>query len=163
MNYSARRNLVTQRQLAEILCCSTTMIRKYVEAGAPVAVPASHLSDVRYDSGAFVRHLVTKAQQRATPHTSQVEAVRRLKSAQAELKEFELASLRKETLAIPDISDSFADVLVRFRSVLYEMPDRLAKPLAISADTSEISRLLFSEINTALAQLSGYDPNEEDA
>jgi phage terminase Nu1 subunit (DNA packaging protein) len=151
-------NLVDTLGLARILGTSRKAIARYVDQGLPVHVPAPYASERKFDTIAVIRWLIGRNRvDTPTGDVTHAEAARRLTTAKARRAELLLAEDEKELVRVDDVTQLFADKLVTFRAALYELPDRRAKELAISSDPSEISRILYAEIDVAMTTLMGAD------
>lgn len=83
------------------------------------------------------------------------EAKRRREVAIALKAELELADARKQVANIEDLAGLFSDALVNVRANLTSMSSRLAGVLS-HQDEDEVARLLDSEINDILENVSKY-------
>ena len=153
-------NLISQTELAKFLGTSRTQVALYTRQGAPVHSSDGHTT--LHDSGAFVRWLIERYRT-ATPteNVTHAEAQRRLTATKARRAELLLAEDERELIRVDDVAQGFADQLVAFRTVLYEIPDRTARELAILSDPAEISRILYAQVDTALGQITGADNEDQ--
>jgi phage terminase Nu1 subunit (DNA packaging protein) len=83
------------------------------------------------------------------------EAKRRREVAIALKAELELANARKQVANIEDLAGLFSDALVNVRANLTSMSSRLAGVLS-HQDEDEVAKLLDSEINDILENVSNY-------
>ena len=99
----------------------------------------------------------------ATQNGELVEAKTRLTNAQADMKEFQYAVLRKEYVKRDDVSRTWTEQAGRVRSRLLSLPVRLAGMLAGAEYAApEIEGITQKLVNEALSELAeDYAEQEE--
>lgn len=94
----------------------------------------------------------------ATPENNLIDATLRGKLATAQLKEYELARIKGETVTIHEVRAIYEEDLAVVRARILAIPGRLAQELAIESDAVKIERIIKREVSDALSELS-YDEN----
>jgi phage terminase Nu1 subunit (DNA packaging protein) len=84
----------------------------------------------------------------------------RLKKAQADLKELDLAMRRGELASAVDVGNAVTSVLMALRSRLLALPKRMAPVVAGLKKPAEIQAKLEKDVHQALAELAQMDPDE---
>ncbi|MGQ3049833.1 MAG: hypothetical protein ACT6Q8_24340 [Niveispirillum sp.] len=158
---AAPSRIVSLSQLATLLGKSRNIVRRWISEGMPVVQKPDNAIDGsgwQLDIAAVFSWREDQARAAgggADGEISKDEAARRKLVAEAELAEFNLGRVRRETLLLGDVvsavTDEYADVRARVRA----LPARLASRLA-GAEQDEIFRILRAEIDECLSVLS-YD------
>ena len=105
-----------------------------------------------------VEHLRTKAAGNKELDRTQEDA--RLKKAQADKLELQLAQLNGEIVKTDDVGEYIVGILMAFRSRMLALPKRLAPVLLGMKRTGDVQARIEADVNHALAELAGLDPEE---
>lgn len=87
-------------------------------------------------------------------HRGIMEARRRKLQADAEVRELELAKLRRELIAAPDVERRWIEIASTIRARLLAVGSRIAPRIVGEADRSRIERQIDGEIRQALTELA---------
>src|SRR5215471_19255610 len=148
---------VSAAQLAKELGVTTARISQLRVQGLPEPIHG------RFDLVECFR-FYTRFLQRALTHRSVPEAGsgkrsildarRRKLEAEAEMQEYELARVRKQMIAIPDIEESWTTIVRTTRSRLLAVAVRVAPRIVGETDRGKVERLVDGEIREALTEIS---------
>ena len=104
----------------------------------------------------YIRYLqaALRRRSRVTDETGADEQHERLRllSAEAELKELELAREWRELIALPDFEKTLADLVVTTKTHILAIPSQLA-PQLVGEDRLEIESRLENELKESLSTL----------
>lgn len=149
--------IVNRGELASIIGVSLITVDAYRRRGMPFVARGAKGKSWSYDTAAVIKWLrdqdVAALQGDADEITIE-QAQRRKTIAEAMKLEYELAAIRRETVAIGEIEDMLADELGRVRSRLLAVPARAAPACADLADAAAIETLIEAEIAEALNELT---------
>jgi phage terminase Nu1 subunit (DNA packaging protein) len=84
----------------------------------------------------------------------------RLKRAQADKLEMELALRRGELVAAEDVGEYLAGILSALRAKMLALPKRLAPVVIGLKKPAEVSNRMEKDVHEALLELAGLDPDE---
>lgn len=151
---------VNTRQLAEVLGISVKMIYKLIKQGylknkeknlfyLPDVVPAY----VKYKEGL----LETKHAKNDPKQIYDLEHAKHEK-AKREKAEIQLQLMKGEVHAKEDVQRELNKMLTAFRARVLAIPSKMAPRLTGINNTNKIETMLRGEVNTALKELSDYDP-----
>jgi phage terminase Nu1 subunit (DNA packaging protein) len=154
--------LVEIKQLTQTLNVTEQWIGKLVKEGMPKEARG------KYDLGKcmlwYIRYLQAALRRRsgATGESGRTEQTERLRllSAEAELKELELARERGEFAAITDFEKVITELVVTTKARILAIPSRLA-PQLVGEDRLKIESRLEKELKETLSTLSknGHKPH----
>ena len=153
---------VNQKQLSQYLGISTRRIRQLREDGV-----------FQKRDGTAAGYNLEQCIQEYIEYKVNAETGRRTSASkekvQAEHEEvkkqisvLKLRKLRREMHESADVESFLADMLIRFRNRLLNVPARVAIRIAGEKDISEVTKVLEKEMLDTLNELSNYDPDEID-
>jgi phage terminase Nu1 subunit (DNA packaging protein) len=152
---------VTQKALAECLGVTPRQIRNLKSSGLFTLKPGEkkyHLEKCIQEYIAFKvndetgRRTVIDKEKVAAEH----EEVKR------EISLLKLRKLRRELHESADVESYLMDMLLSFRNRLEALPQKAAMQVVGIKDVNEIIEILRKIVNSALNELSKYDPDEID-
>lgn len=147
-NYENFRKLkVSFDQAADFLNMSKSSFYRLIEAGV---IPKS-------DDGKYILSEVVEAYWRNQFDSEGLKAAQtRLVTAQAELKENELAEQRGELHRSSAVAKVWTDNVINAKMRLLAIPNKLA-PVLVGQDVKAIREKIEDEIKEALTELAEYD------
>jgi phage terminase Nu1 subunit (DNA packaging protein) len=150
--------LVNTKQLANAMNVTVRRVEQLVHEGLPREERG------RFELGKcllwYIRYLQKALERRAVPMSPDGEmaglgdARVRSVTADAELKELELAERRRQMVALPDVERSWMTIVTTTRSHLLSIAVRIAPRIIGATDRGQIERLLNEEIRQALTEIS---------
>jgi phage terminase Nu1 subunit (DNA packaging protein) len=147
--------LVEIKQLVQALNISEARIGQLAKEGMPKEARG------KYDLGKcmlwYIRYLQAALKRRsgATGESGRTEQTERLRllSAEAELKELELARERGEFIALPDLEKMLTDLVTTTKARILAVSQRISGQL-VGLDRPSIEAELNKELKTALSYLA---------
>lgn len=149
---------LNRTEMADFLAVAPTTLDAWTRQGCPVESRPGQGKAAEFDSGAVTRWWIASQVEKATKRgdADAIEAHRARKlSAEADLRELELAKLQGELLHLDDVERAFTHYSVAVRGAAMALPDRAALRLAGETDTGIIREYLRQELTSALRE--GYD------
>lgn len=153
---------VNQKQLSQYLGISTRRIRQLREDGV-----------FHKKGGTITGYNLEQCIQEYIEYKVNAETGRRTsvskEKVQAEHEEvkkqisvLKLRKLRRELHEAADVESFLADMLIRFRNRIMNVPARVAIRIAGETDINAVTKVLEKEMMDTLKELSNYDPDEID-
>lgn len=151
--------VVNRKQLGSILGVSATVIDNYIQNGCPYVQHGDRGREWKFDTAEVFRWLkeqeaLGRGSDQPTSSTPVEDAKLRKAEADAELREFELARTRGETILIEDVQPVLLEELAAVRSRLMSIPGRLAQKVAAISDPEAVESAIRKEISEALRELT---------
>jgi len=162
--------LVSQAQLAKELGLTAARISQLRSEGLPE--PTKGKFDLVDCFRFYTRFLQRALAHRTVPeagsgHRGITAARERKLAAEAEMAEYELARVRREMVAIPDIERSWVTLITTARSHLLAVAARVTPRILGELDREKVQRAVDDEIRAALTEVSrsrtGLPPESEKA
>jgi phage terminase Nu1 subunit (DNA packaging protein) len=151
---------VNRADLAMLLGKSLPTIDAMVRRGCPFVSRGNKGREWSFDTAAVIDWLRQRDVEDAIGNMDGIsleEAKRRDLIAGTQIKEYELARIRRQTVFVSEIAETIADEYAIVRSRMMEMPGRVAQQLAAETDPSAVEALLKAEVADALSELSADD------
>src|SRR5689334_23302354 len=133
--------IVSRVDLASLLAVSLPTIDAYVRRGCPFVARGSKGKEWQFDTAAVIEWLRDSAVADATAATKDVsfdEARRQDVAASAQIKQYELAKLRRTMVAIDEIEERLTEEYAAAKSRLVAIPGRVAQKLVAATDPAEV-------------------------
>ena len=149
---------LNRTEMADFLAVAPTTLDAWTRQGCPVGSRPGQGKAAEFDSGAVTRWWIASQVEKATKRgdADAIEAHRSRKlSAEADLRELELAKQQGEMIHVDDIEQAFTQYSVAVRGAAMALPDRAALRLAGETDTAVIRAWLREELTGALRE--GYN------
>lgn len=151
--------VLNRTDTAAALGIAKTTLDNWVADGAPVMDRQGRKGvETQYETGEVIRwwlaREVEKVAQRGDADAIDAHRSRKL-SAEADLRELELAKLQGELIHLDEVERAFTQYSVAVRGAAMALPDRAALRLAGETDTGVIRKYLRDELTGALRE--GYD------
>ncbi|WP_417623198.1 hypothetical protein [Parasphingorhabdus sp.] len=149
---------LNRTEMADFLAVAPTTLDAWTRQGCPVESRPGQGKAAEFDSGAVTRWWIASQVEKATKRgdADAIDAHRSRKlSAEADLRELELAKLQGELIHLDDVERAFTQYSVAVRGAAMALPDRAALRLAGETDTGVIRKYLRDELTGALRE--GYD------
>lgn len=152
--------LVNVNDVAAEFGCTDTHVQQLVKAGMPKVGHGKY--DLEKCKTWYIHHLKARLAQRAGDDTSEYNVDResaRLKKAQAELAEIELAAKRGALIPISEFGRTMAQMVTQARQNLLQMPGRVAHELE-GEDRVMIKHKLIEAVHKCLNALARGESND---
>lgn len=151
--------IATTEILCDILGVTDRIVSKWVGAGCPVAVRggAGRGSVSKFDTRDVILWLRDRAVARATKNTPDA----RLRAAQAQLAELDLAERTGALIAVADVEPIWTSAILAARAELLNLPPRLKSALDARYGINVDQQMLEEPVHEALRKLSESPPADE--
>lgn len=143
--------IVNRGQMAAILGVSEPTLDRMVQRREVIGKKKGAVWE--FDTKAVITKLQKDAARNTTGSKKGLSELR-ISLADAELKEFKVAEMRKTMVHIDDILPLFEEQLSVIKSKITALPARLAQALAVEEDPAVILRLLKGEVAEVLEGMS---------
>ena len=153
---------VNQKQLSQYLGISTRRIRQLREDGVfqkrDGAATGYNLEQCIQEYIEFKVNAETGRRTSASKEKVQAEH----EEVKKQISVMKLRRLRRELHEAADVESFLADMLVRFRNRVMNVPVRAAIRIVGETDINVITRVLEKEMESTLEELADYNPDEID-
>ena len=154
--------LVNKSKLGMILGLSQSYIDKALANGAPFVSKGTRKEGWRINTAAFhawVKQEAVNAVKPEDPNRLTFDEAK-AKKTQAEYERIEMENTRRrgELVTIDEVVTVYREEASIIRSQLMAIPDRVAIPLSAETDATAIRDYLIDEVNLALQNISGDNP-----
>ena len=153
---------VNQKQLSQYLGISTRRIRQLREDGVfqkrDGTATGYNLEQCIQEYIEFKVNAETGRRTSASKEKVQAEH----EEVKKQISVMKLRRLRRELHEAADVESFLADMLVRFRNRVMNVPGRAAIRIVGETDINVITRVLEKEMESTLEELAGYNPDEID-
>ena len=129
-------------------------VRRVQEFGASGVLPKTGKNRYPLVDSVTAYIAYVKERQAKNPQDLNLERAR-LTKAQADHKEIDLAKARGELIPAEDVAKTWADMVLASKARLSAIPTSAAPLVAAADSTPEVTRILQSQIEEALDELSG--------
>jgi phage terminase Nu1 subunit (DNA packaging protein) len=146
--------IVNRGQMAGILGVSEPTLDRMVQRREVIGKKKGNVWE--FDTAKVIAHIKKEAG-RNTASSRKGSTELRIALADAELKEFKVAELRKTLISVADMAPLFEEQNAIFKSKLTAFPGRLAQRLAVETDPSEVHRLIKAEVAEVLEEVTNED------
>ncbi len=161
MDFAERNMEVTQKVLAECLGITPRQVRNLKQLG----LFELKGGEKKYRLDKCVQEYI---QHKVADETGRFRSINKEKvsaeheEVKREISVLKLRKLRRELHESSDVESYLMNMLLAFRSRLEALPQKAAMQVAGLQDINEIIDVLRKNVNSALNELSEYDPDEID-
>jgi terminase small subunit / prophage DNA-packing protein len=152
---------VTFSDLTDIMGVTNKTVHTWVKKGCPFIERGRSGKEWKFNTVDVIKWVreqdVEKALGTTPAAMTMADVTIRDKLAAAQLKEYELARIRGQTVVISDVIPIVEECFIGVRSRILAIPGRLAQELANENDAVKVAAIVKREISDALTELS-IDP-----
>lgn len=153
--------VVNQKELAQCLGISTRQVRNLKAEGLFQTIENGRGYGLEKCVQEYINFKINAEMGRRTSITKE-EVQADHEEVKRQISLLKLRKLRRELHESVDVEAFLTDMLVHFRGHLLSLPPKIAMELSGETDLNLMIRIVQKELEGALEQLSGYDPDEID-
>lgn len=153
--------IVNQKELSQTLGISTRQIRNLRSEGLFQTVENGRGYSLEKCVREYINFKVNAELDRRTSITKE-EVQAEHEEVKRQISILKLRKLRRELHEAVNVESFLTNMLTAFRNRLLSMPPKLAMELSGEGDLNQMIQIINRELENALEELSGYDPDEID-
>ncbi len=158
-------SIVNKRELTELLECDRSTITTWQKKGLPMLVDGNNGVENKYNTRAVIDWMIKKEVTRAIGDGPSLDGgyldsdqeLARLRCAQANKVEIEVALLEGRTLDANDVQLAFGKLDSEVKASFLSMASRLAPVLIKIRSVKEMTQAIKADVLQTLGKLSGSD------